>query len=267
MDQRHDKKLSLKIVGTLLVAGSFFYFYRQATNTTASSLKPSQLDFSKSNIPSAVQASLGSSSMVDSVEKPGNINTDSGNQTEYGKGENSAENTLPSNYEKLGEDKTKWKIFQSILVSKNDNDPRLDKDLKKFGEQMHEALYEKYAQLEDENRSGRGLIAYLVARDMKSENDFNFARKVYEEAPCTSLEKCHNVQSSDPHHSGIDQVTLNYPQMAQLFQIESNLNAKPSLLDDPAYKRGVASVVHRAEEFPVPIVKNKAHEIAVRFGL
>lgn len=165
----------------------------------------------------------------------------------------------------LREDEQKsWAILQEIIKSKNDNDPRLDKDLRSLTPAFHHALQAQYKAFPMESRSERGLVTYLIARDLKTAEDLQFLKTVYEESPCLSLENCATRIHSDPHLSGIDDTSANYPQLAALFQLEKILDTKPQLLNDPNMKDHFRAVLEQASKFPVPVIQRKAAEILAR---
>lgn len=159
-----------------------------------------------------------------------------------------------------------WQIFQEILKSKNDSDPRLDKDLHQLSDGLHQVLREKYQQLPAENRNERGLITYLLARDLKNIEDLDFLKAVYEEAPCLSLENCGVRSNSDPHLSGIDQTSMNYPQLAALYQLEKQIENNPGRFQDTGMRDHMRALINQAKQFGVPIVRNKAEELAGKFS-
>jgi hypothetical protein len=160
------------------------------------------------------------------------------------------------------EEKKTWDEFQDILQSTGDNDPRLDKDFHKMSEHLKAALRSEYQNLPMEQRNQRGLIAFLIARDLQSVDDLHFLRSVYEETPCLSMENCSSTGSSDPHHAGVDQVSANYPQLAGLYQLEKYLASNdPRLREDSAWQDQVKEVLQQAARFPVPSVQRKAEDI------
>ena len=210
----------------------FFRFENHKTEIT--NLKPSQLDFTQKNsLPAAapVAAVPAAPEVISATATP--------------------ERTA----------------FEEILKSKNDNDPRLDTVLRHPSASMKSTMFEHYEKLPAEDRNGRGLIVFLISRDMNSATDVEFLRKVYQEQPCLSLEDCKNTGSDDPHFSGINQTTLNYPQLAGLFQIDQQLTARPQLLRDPEFKSQIQFLLKQAESFPVPAVSDKAAEIRKKHGL
>ncbi|MGZ3726989.1 MAG: hypothetical protein ACXWQQ_14385 [Pseudobdellovibrio sp.] len=165
-------------------------------------------------------------------------------------------------------DKKIWSDLKQIIASKNDNDPRLDNELKKLSPQLHQVLYKQYEATPDEERNVRGLIAFLITRNLSSSADLEFVQKIFQENPCLSLEDCKKAAAQeDPHHSSVTETTLNYPQLSQLYQIERQLTDNPQILKDPQMRAGIVSVLRTAENFPAPQVHNKAHDILVKFGL
>lgn len=160
-----------------------------------------------------------------------------------------------------------WKTFESILQTKNDNDSRMDQDLKKLSPEMRKALFEKYNSLPAEDRSDRGLITFLIARDITTPDDLSFLKSVFEESPCLSLADCKTVGPDDPHFSSVNQTTLNYPQLNTLFQLEKTLEAHPEYLKDPEMREKFVATLRQAETFAVPVVQQKAQQIRARFQL
>lgn len=207
-------------------------------------MKPSQLDLTQSNTLPAVKIEAQKVTL-----------------------ENSAK-VLPQAEHLEKEDKKKWLVFEDILKTKNDNDPRMDRELKKLSPALREALYEKYESMPNEDRSGRGLIAYLVARDLNSIEDIQFIKKVFQEPPCLSLADCKSTATTDnPHHSATDQTTLVYPQLSALYTIEKQLTENSQLLNNAAYRSETVQTLISAESFPVPVVHEKARSIRNKFSL
>ncbi len=166
------------------------------------------------------------------------------------------------------EDRNKWNAFENILKTKNDNDPHVDKELKSTSPTLHEALFLKYNSMPSEDRSGKGLIVYLIARDIKSEEDVQFLKKIYQEKPCLSLSDCSSLaQDEDSHHASTTQTTLLYPQFTALYVIAKELKDKPELLNDVKYRNGVIQIITLAENFPVSSIQNKAREIKQKYNL
>lgn len=165
------------------------------------------------------------------------------------------------------EDSVKWKTFEEIVKTKNDNDPRMDSQLKKLSPAIHEALFVKYKTVPAEARNERGLIVFLIARDFHSTADMQFLEKVYEESPCLSLSDCQKLSPEDPHHSTMNETTLTYPQQSGLYLIDQQLKEKPQLLSDAAFRSQIIQILIKAENFQVPKIQELARSIRSRYGL
>lgn len=233
----------LILIGALLLAGLFLFLDPRAKGISSSSLKPSQLNFSESNeLPSVkkeVQEKLGSENSVSTIKESFSL-----------------------------DEKSQWQAFEDILKVKNDNDPRLDRDLKKISPRFREALYEKYSQLPAEDHSRRGLVVYLIGREISSIEDLQFLKKIYQESPCLSMADCKSSSGNqDPHNSAVDQTTLVYEQLSGLYLIERQISQNPNLLSDAASRSGIVQVLAQAESFPVPAVHDKAIAIRTKYGL
>jgi hypothetical protein len=159
------------------------------------------------------------------------------------------------------EDQKKLQVLQEILSSKNDNDPRVDSELKNLSPALHHSAIELYQKLPAENRNGRGFLVFLISRDLQYPEDYQFLQSIYEESPCLSLENCGQTQNADPHLSGVTNISLVYPQMVALYQIEKKLNQKMDLTSSSDQLR---SIVIQAENFAAPSVQKKATEISQR---
>lgn len=243
MLQTNKKNISL-FLGALLIAGLFLFYKKQNSSPDFSNLNPNQFDLKKSNqIQSTVEnQNLQAPSTTDAkpIFTPTGLNADEVNI---------------------------WTTFENILISKNDNDPRMDQLLKHLSPNLKKALFEKYDQIESEKRNDKGLITFLIGRDLKTTEDATFLKKVFEEAPCLSLADCKSTAPEDPHHSSTNQTTLSYPQLVALYEIEKNLSENPSLLDNLNVRASIVNALRQAENFPVPAVHNKARQILNRFKL
>ncbi len=244
------------IAGALLIAGLFFVLksadsVSSFSNSTSNLAKPSQMNFSASN-------QLQNQLQTVQQPSPASLNE----SVKEGKAE------IFEAVRKLqGEDKAKWFVFESIFNSKNDNDPRLDSELKKLSVPLHEALYEKYDSLQPENHSGKALIAYLIARDLTTTSDTQFLKKVFQESPCLSLQDCNSRASENSHHSGVEQTTLIIVQLNVLYSLEQKILANPRILEDSAQRSRMIQILMEAENFPVAAVHEKARAIRTQFHL
>lgn len=236
------------LFAALLLAGLFLNL-KKSNFKTENSLKPSQLDFAKGNeLPAAPSEKLAVGLNPEIVREPSAA--------------------LEIQVQKLNAaDKILWSVFEDVLKSKNDNDPRLDQSLKKLSPAMHATLFEKYNSIPAENLSGRGLIVYLIARDLTIPEDVDFLKKVYQEAPCLSLADCRTVGPEDAHHSAMNQTTLTIAQLEGLYVIEKQLQDHREVLNNATYRNNIVQILVQAESFPVFVVREKAQSIRSAFEL
>jgi hypothetical protein len=250
-----NKKLFM-IVAALLV-GALFIFVGDKFGSQRASLK----NLSESEIP--VSVSDERSESTDLTPPPSAEGATSVSAAFKNEGGGGSKDLPPLSEPEL----KKWLVFQEIMKSKNDNDPRLDRDLNELTPGLRQALRQKYSQLPPESRNERGLIAYLVARDLRTVEDLDFLKSVFEEAPCLSLENCTVRSNSEAHLSGIDQTSMNYPQLAPLYQLEKQIEKNPERFQDSKMKDHLRALLGQAKQFGVPIVRNKADEISGKLHL
>jgi hypothetical protein len=157
--------------------------------------------------------------------------------------------------------------LDEILSSKNDNDPRLDREFRHLTTESKSALRKKYSTLTKEDRNGRGTIALLIGREITEAQDIQFLKEILNEPPCYSLENCnqetHMPIGAEAHHEMGFQVTLAYPQLSALYWLEKFLTRSPaensglpaSLLEE------ARKVIQMSKESPVPLIRRKAEDI------
>ncbi len=149
----------------------------------------------------------------------------------------------------------KLETLNEIFLTRNDNDPRLDHDFNDLSAQAKEALEEKYQQLQVENRNARGTIVFLVGKNLNSNQDFNFLKKVISEPPCLSLSQCstrYPGRISD--HESATEVTLEYPQIVVLKSLEKYLHENPN--SDKAWQ-----IIQQAQHSKSTIINQMATSI------
>ncbi len=110
----------------------------------------------------------------------------------------------------------KLATLEDILRSRNDNDPRLDRDFIGLSEDAKRAFREKYASLARERLNERGTIVYLLGKNVRTPGDWVFLRGIAAEPPCLSLADC-SKPSGGGGEAG-DEVTLAYPSLVALRQ-------------------------------------------------
>jgi len=117
--------------------------------------------------------------------------------------------------------------LDEILISKNDNDPRLDTDFKNLNEPEKTALQSKYLASKKESFNERGTIVFLLGRNISNPKDLKFIGQVLNEPPCVSLENCTKPAPKSTgeaaHMGSVNDVTMAYPQIVSLKSIETFL--------------------------------------------
>lgn len=125
------------------------------------------------------------------------------------------------------------RALEEVLKSHNDNDPRLDKDLKVLNDNAKMRFKDLYSKIPHEKRNDRGTIVFLLGRNIDSSKDLEFFKDVLNEAPCRSLDDCNKIETggalkeNDEHQGGGYAVTLVYPQLVALKSLESFLKKHP----------------------------------------
>ncbi|MNJ94640.1 hypothetical protein D3C87_123420 [compost metagenome] len=127
-------------------------------------------------------------------------------------------------------------ILGEIFSSKNDNDPRMDNELRVLSDDAKSALIKMYQQLPLENRNERGTIVFLIGRNLNNKKDYQFLKEVLLEAPCLSLQNCfqnmpNNTDSHDhqDHTANSMAIVLDYPQLTALKALQKNKATKQEL--------------------------------------
>ena len=113
--------------------------------------------------------------------------------------------------------------LEEILRSRNDNDPRLDRDFQGLSPEAKARFREKYASIPRERRNERGTVVYLLGRNLDRPEDWEFMRAVAAEEPCLSLADCAKPSNGGPGEG--DDVTLAYPSLVALHQAARALEA------------------------------------------
>ncbi|MEK6706218.1 MAG: hypothetical protein AABZ06_10550 [Bdellovibrionota bacterium] len=116
------------------------------------------------------------------------------------------------------EDRKKFGILMEILLSRSDNDPRLDRELKELPAGSKELFFNHYRFLARERLNERGTVVFLIGRNLTRQKDFDFLCSVLDEPPCLSLSDCQKAETSkqDYERDSGEEVTLAYPQLVAL---------------------------------------------------
>jgi hypothetical protein len=173
---------------------------------------------------------------------------------------NPAEVSVPAT---SAHDRAQADTLEKILASHNDNDMRLDTELKLLNAGAKELFRQKYEQLAPEKRNERGTIVFLLGRNLTQERDLAFMSKVLAEPPCRSMQNCASdpPPSRDVHGDNAVDVSLAYPPIVALKSLERVLGGGRG---SPGFERAL-EIVHTATQSPVTIVANLAHALEARY--
>lgn len=118
-------------------------------------------------------------------------------------------------------------LLEEILLSRNDNDPRLDTAFNDLSPQAKRLFRRKYRQLPAESRNELGTVVYLLGRNLRTDEDWAFMRDVVTAPPCLSLADCHAeaAAGADSHVAAGLELTLSYPAVMALKRAERILQA------------------------------------------
>jgi len=161
-------------------------------------------------------------------------------------------------------DRAQSAVLENILASHNDNDMRLDTELKVLDTGAKKLFQQKYEQIPAEKRNERGTVIFLLGRNLAHESDIAFLSKVLAEPPCRSMQNC----ASDPPHSGDVhgdngvEVTLAYPQIVALKSLERVLESGNK---NPLFEQAM-DTVHKATQSPVAKVAIMARAIEAKYS-
>lgn len=163
-------------------------------------------------------------------------------------------------------EKEQLQILAEIFKSKNDNDPRMDQDLKNLSEPLKAALRKQYSETKMESRNERGTIAFLIGRELSdgrgSLTDVEFLKNVLLEKPCMNLLDCSkpaaSVTAEEQHLEGIHETTAHYPQLMDLRYLKLALNGSNL---SPENRAAVLAALEAARNSPNARVAQEAQTI------
>jgi hypothetical protein len=161
------------------------------------------------------------------------------------------------------EDLQQLRALDEVLAAKNDNDPRLDHELRSFSPAARYLVRERYEATLAEKRNERGTLVYLLGRDLEAGEDVAFLDQVLSEPPCRSLSSCDKeekgaVTPDQRHYESVNEVTLAYPQIVALKSVEGYLKSKGA---DAPLSPALHQVLEKARTSPVRKVASLAEEI------
>jgi len=166
----------------------------------------------------------------------------------------------------MPEEQKKWLMLEQILESKNDNDPRIDTELKGLSPLFKTTLALHYNDLKPERFNERGTLVFLVGREIVNPADVDFMRIVLAEKPCLSVSDCSRPPAAtageDDHRELVNETTMRYPQLMALRALKQRWR---ELLKDSSGQgdlmRQIRETLEEASRSPDPRIADEAKSI------
>jgi hypothetical protein len=117
--------------------------------------------------------------------------------------------------------------LNQVLKDQMDNDPRVDKELSRLTQKERLDFRAKYRLLKPEALKNRGLIVYLLGRNIETQGDLDFMAEVLNERGCLSLENCERTdQKTLSEHALASQLV--FPKLMAITALKAKLASRPS---------------------------------------
>ena len=158
----------------------------------------------------------------------------------------------------------KVELLQAILAAHNDNDPRLDGELRVLDEPTKKLFRERYSSLPREEQNQRGTIVFLLGRNLNGEKDFQFLGDVLREPPCLSLENCDTPPARVNREEAASDLALSYAQAVALTSLENLLNDKNT--KSQATRESAVALIKEGARSPSPTIARLGQKLASRFS-
>jgi hypothetical protein len=171
------------------------------------------------------------------------------------------------NGELLPREQAQMKALSEIFTSRNDNDPRIDTELKDFSPAMKHALATRYARITAEKRNEKGTIVFLLGREISSKEDVGFLKEVLLEKPCMSLQDCSKAPAAeagaDEHLDTINETTIRYPQLMAIRALRAKaLELKSAGGKEPELLASIIQALNDASQSSDPRISDEARSLA-----
>ena len=156
----------------------------------------------------------------------------------------------------------KLKTLEQILSSRNDNDPRLDSELRALDPATRAVFRTRYLHYPKESRNERGTIVFLLGRNLEDATDLAFLRQVMAEPPCLSLGDCTRetapATGETAHLQSTTGVTLAYPQLMALRSVRQYLRQTGPVPLPSARREEIETVIQAGLRSPIPALNLQA---------
>jgi hypothetical protein len=117
--------------------------------------------------------------------------------------------------------------LNQVLKDQADNDPRVDKELSRLNQKERLDFRAKYRSLKPEALKNRGLIVYLLGRNIETQGDLDFMAEVLNERSCLSLENCERTDQKTLSERTFA-IQLAFPKLMAVTALKAKLKLRPS---------------------------------------
>ncbi len=151
-------------------------------------------------------------------------------------------------------------LLKEILKSRNDNDPRLDKELRVLTPKERQQMRQFYRELPAEARNSKGTAVFLLGRNLERPEDFKFMADVVGEPSCLSLSNCavaDALTTGADDHDQSTAVTLAYPQIVALKSVERLLQKNGGV----GHRREIDAILAAARKSENPRIRQMANAL------
>jgi hypothetical protein len=157
----------------------------------------------------------------------------------------------------------KLKLLQEILLTKNDNDPRLDSQFTSLSPEFKQELRQFYQELPKESLNQRGTVLFVLAKDLSTTEDLQIFGLALKEEACLSFANCQQPpnESPDDHLDSVNEVSLLYPQMVALNRLENLIHKADFFSHTDDYIREVREILQNATLSKEPRIQQKAQNL------
>lgn len=141
-----------------------------------------------------------------------------------------------------------------VLKDQRDNDPRIDGELSKLNQKERLDFRAKYRSLKRESLRGRGLIVYLLGRNIETQGDLDFLKEVLDERNCLSLKNC-AITDQETLSAPAMATRLAFPKLMAIAALKEKLRSRQS----PKMHMAIEDVLRDARNSINPLIAKAAN--------
>lgn len=144
-------------------------------------------------------------------------------------------------------------VLNQVLVDQMDNDSRVDRELSKLNQKDRMDFRDKYRSLKPESLKNRGLIVYLLGRNIETQGDLEFLKEVLNERNCLSLENCAVTDGKTLGEPSLA-THLVFPKLMALAALKAKLKVSQSA----RMRESIESILQNARSSMNPLIVKAA---------